>query len=80
VVVGVLAFTSSPPIGFLLVLLGAAGIFGWWKARTETNGWWEDGPAWISLGRVIGFLFQVLIILTILGYILAFMFGGRRES
>jgi len=50
---------------------GALAIAGFWMARSATNGWNEDGPAWVRFGRVLWILFRIALILTVLGYALS---------
>ncbi len=76
VIVGVILLGVNALVGLALIMVGAAGIIWWWVARTETNGWWSEGSAWVALGRIIGFVFHVLMILTIIGLVLG---SGSRQ-
>lgn len=81
VLLGLALLGTNDPVALVLMLFGTAGAVGWWKARSETDGWTREGSAWISLGRVLLILFNVLMFLTVVGAIIGLFFGrGDRRD
>lgn len=70
-VLGVIILQAAPAAGILTIGFGGLAIAGFWIARSETNGWADDGPAWVALGRVLWIVFRIALILTVIGYALS---------
>lgn len=74
VLIGFAIFGTQPALGVAFIALGITGTFAWWRARAETDGWINDGAAWVAFGRVLWVLFQVAVVLTVLGWVVSRMF------